>query len=83
MLGKHNIVALSPELGTLDPNSDTFFIESYELLRSVIMVNSKWVFEVASMALSQLQINTIKGTYYDNHIELHLSLNNRGLVDII
>lgn len=47
MLGKHNIVALSPELGTLDPNSDTFFIESYELLRSVIMVNSKWVFEVA------------------------------------
>ena len=83
MLGKHNIVALSPELGTLDPNSDTSFIESYELLRSVIMFNSKWVFEVASMALSQLQINTIKGTYYDNHIELHLSLKNRGLVDII
>lgn len=36
MLGVHGILALSPELGILNPKSDEFFIEKADILHEVI-----------------------------------------------
>ena len=43
MLGKYGIVAMSPELGTIDQESDGFFIGSPSVLKNVIEENAKWV----------------------------------------
>ena len=43
MLGSRGIYAMSPELGTSDPDSESFFIESKETLKTVISENFKWI----------------------------------------
>ena len=43
MLGKLGIFALSPELGSSDKNSDYFFIQNPQELKSTLSQNFNWV----------------------------------------
>lgn len=43
MLGEHGIVAISPELGTNNKQSDHFVLTNETLLKHVIQTNDKWI----------------------------------------
>jgi len=43
LLSSMNIITVTPELGTNDPNSDDFFIKSKEVLKDVLDQNFKWM----------------------------------------
>lgn len=43
MLGKHGILAMSPELGTSLPGSQHFFIENPTMLKETLKQNYPWV----------------------------------------
>jgi Zinc carboxypeptidase len=47
MLGVHGIVAMSPELGTKDRDSEDFFIRDAGTLKSIIVENAKWIWSVS------------------------------------
>ncbi len=44
MLGVCGIVAISPELGTKNLDTETFFIRNPESLKELVVENQKWVF---------------------------------------
>ena len=89
MLGKHGIIAMSPELGIRNGDSDDFFILNPVVLKSVLQTNAEWVMAAALKVRSQLQISTIEATYYNlkkkeeepDNLQMELSLNiyNKGL----
>lgn len=64
MLGKHGIVALSPELGIKNSETDTFFIDSPRLLKEVIVENSRWITKAIAMVQSQLKMTIDHGVSY-------------------
>ena len=43
MLGKRGIYAMSPELGTSDKASETFFIETRDTVKKVVSENYPWI----------------------------------------
>lgn len=45
-LGQHHIVAVSPELGLKEKDSETFFISDPKLLKKILVQNNEWVFKV-------------------------------------
>ena len=47
MLGKHGIIAMSPELGIKNGDSDDFFIQNPAVLKSVLQINAEWVLAAA------------------------------------
>jgi hypothetical protein len=65
MLGKHGIIAMSPELGIRNGDSDDFFIANPAVLKSVLVANADWVLATALKTRSQLQMSTFEATYYN------------------
>jgi hypothetical protein len=43
MLAEHGVYAISPELGTDNPQSDYFFIYNTNVLKEVMEVNIDWM----------------------------------------
>ena len=94
MLGKHGIIAMSPELGIKNGFSDDFFITQPDILKTVLQANADWVLTAALKIRSQLFISTSEATYYSlkktnegNEVdvlqmELSLSIYNKGLEKI-
>jgi hypothetical protein len=54
MLGKHGIIAMSPELGIRNGDSDDFFIANPAVLKNVLVANADWVLATALKTRSQL-----------------------------
>lgn len=91
MLGKYGILAMSPELGVRDGNSDVFFISDKNLLKRVIQDNGVWILTAISKIVSRLQISSQEGSFYQvslgdgnrtTHIEVPFTLYNKGMGDL-
>ena len=64
MLGKHGIIAMSPELGIKNGFSDDFFIAQPDVLKTVLQTNADWVLAAALKIRSQIFMSTADATYY-------------------
>ena len=53
MLYEHGIFAISPELGTSDNRTNTFFIEDPAVLEDVLQQNNEWI----SFAMNKLLVH--------------------------
>ena len=43
MLAKHGIIAMSPELGIKDKQSEVFFVASKDALKKIVSQNYEWI----------------------------------------
>lgn len=91
LLGKYGILAMSPELGVRDGNSDVFFISDKNVLKRVIKDNSVWILNAISKIISRLQISSQEGSFYqvslgdgnkNTNIEVPFTLYNKGMGDL-
>mmetsp|Transcript_35834 Transcript_35834/g.54932 ORF Transcript_35834/g.54932 Transcript_35834/m.54932 type:complete len:161 (+) Transcript_35834:1137-1619(+) len=56
MLGRHGILAMSPELGTEDKRSESFFFYSKTLLKRTISKNYPWIKYTAMQLLPRFEV---------------------------
>ena len=56
MLGVRGIYAISPEIGTWDPNTDWFFIDSSILLKDVLDTNFGWIEAIMTRFFPRIEL---------------------------
>lgn len=83
MLGAFGIIAMSPELGTSDLNTATFFIESAKDLKNVLSSNFKWIYFVAKSLFARVNVNHLTTVYNEttNLVNVSLTVSNSGYLN--
>ena len=56
MLGKHGILAMSPELGTSDKRTEDFFIKDPQVLKETLSQNYPWIKYTMFKLMSQINL---------------------------
>lgn len=84
MLAEHNILSMSPELGTNSKESETFFINKTEELKTVVFTNYPWVFKTMSLIFPQIEVSLIEGLVLESKnmnsvVRIELLVCNEGL----
>lgn len=82
MFGEKGIYALSPELGTSDINTYTYFIRSPQTLKTMLAENQKWVYFAANTLLPQLNITLTSWTQKANSWHATFGIVNQGIAHI-
>lgn len=73
---------MSPELGSSNSDSNTFFLESESVLLDVLSANYVWIDYTLRHLFYQLEIVPTNQLAWDNISSLELSIANHGLQDM-